>query len=89
MNVQLKIARAENDRIVVQELVKLLTHPVYSVLFSFIVIELLQSAQVNERPLMGTVAGSVLEGALVANGVLASLSKGGTLEALLPVLLKS
>lgn len=82
-----KLAQIERDKVVTAELSKFLTHPYMMTLLCFILIEYLQATQVNGKPLMGSVAGSTLEGALVVGGTLQSLGKSGALESLIPLLI--
>jgi len=86
-----KLAKLARDQKNLDMLVSLLTHPVYSVVLAFVLIEVLQSQKV-----MGTVAGTVLETGLVAQPVLTSLANSGIVEslgnaapALLPLLIKA
>lgn len=86
-----KIARLESRRHQVDALVGILTHPVYSVLAAFILIEYLQVTKINGHPLMGSISGTALEFAFITEGAISALSKSGvvdSLTSLLPLLAK-
>lgn len=87
MNEALKIARINERAATRAAVLELLKHPVYSVVLSVIVIELLQAQKVNGQPLVGSVAGSLLEGALLTQGTLAALAKSGAMEGIMSALI--
>ena len=88
MNKDVRIARIESDKTLLLEVTKLLSHPVYSVILGFALIELLQQIRIsNDRPFLGPVAATSLYELVGASGVIVSLSKGGILDTLLPILI--
>ena len=82
----LKLARLNRDAELMREFIRLLEHPLYSVLLCFVVIETLQSIEIGKpgekRQMMGSVVGSALETAMIAGPVLVSLANSPAVQAL-------
>lgn len=74
----------EERQHVVELIQKLLTHPVYSLVIGFAIIEYLESQQ-----LMGNVAATSLEAGLLTSGLLNTLTDSGALQLLIPLFTKS
>ena len=79
-----KLARITEAAALRKDIIALLNNPAFSILAVFILVELLQTARVNGQPIMGSVAGTALETALITKEALAALGKTGILDALLP-----
>jgi len=72
---QVRLAQVLGEQQLISELIGLLKHPVYSLVVAFALIEYLQSQKV-----IPSLAGTVLEGALVTQGVLGELARSGAIE---------
>ena len=79
-----KLARITEAAALRKDVVGLLNNPAFSILAVFIIIEILQTAKVNGQPIMGSIAGTALETALITKEAMAALGKTGILDALLP-----
>jgi len=82
-----RLAKIEAQKDLRKDLLALLSHPLYSVVVAFVLIEFLQGQKVNGVPLMGTISGGTLQAALISEGVIKSLAQSGVLDSLLPLLL--
>ena len=82
-----RLAKIKSNETLRHDFMTLLNNPVWSILSVFIIVEFLQAQEVNGKPLMGSVAGSMLEGGMITGEALAALSKSGVLDSLLPMLL--
>ncbi len=70
-----RLAKVLGEQQLISELIGLLRHPLYSLVLSFALIEVLQQHKV-----MPSLAGTVLEGAIIAEGVLGELARSGAIE---------
>lgn len=80
-----KLARLENEQELRRQVVALLTHPVYSIVASIIIIEALQQVRLQSGDYFMSRTGTVLETALITKEAWTALANSGVLKELLPV----
>ena len=72
-----KLAQEETSRHAMDAIIKVMTHPLWSMVLAYILIESLQKVKVEGQPLMGENVGTLLEGVFTF-GTLESLAAAGT-----------
>ncbi len=80
MNETLKLAKLQDRALSRQQLISMLDNPVFSVLLAVILIEALQQIKLPSGDYFMSRTGTVLEGALLTEGVLTALAKSGALK---------
>lgn len=82
-----KLARIQRDRDVMDQVFSLVKHPIFSVVLAFAFIEYLQQVHIggSKEPLMGSIVGGMLEAGIIAAPVLTAVANSGALEAMVKV----
>ena len=87
MNEAIRLAKIENEARLRADLMRLLNHPVYSLLAVFIIIEALQQIQLPSGDYFMSRTGTVLEGALLSKEALTAVNNSvPALTSLAPLL---
>lgn len=77
-----KLARLKNEQEFRAQILGFIAQPAVLAVLVFTLIEILQSVEVNNQPLMGSISGSALETALGLNVVLGGLGSLTSLDGL-------
>lgn len=73
----IKLSKIDRDREFIRELSNVLRNPAIAIVLAFVIVEALQKVYIGPKkePLMGTIVGTGLEGALIAGPMIEAVGK--------------